>query len=127
VAQQLAPTRKRGRPRKYEPRVPIQPVVTTAHEIMREEPSTDAETYCATCLPDRPGKVIPVNKEGFCRACGRDVVKRGEITNGETYTCTHCKRLLPSRIRDLHESNCAAAEKGYTTHESRKPDGSSTL
>jgi len=93
IASQLAPTpKRRGRPRKYEPRVPIggrlQPTDSQLlNSDLREEPSTDAQTY----------------------------------------HCTHCGRVLPATVRQYHEPNCAAAEKGYTTHESRKPDGSSTL
>ena len=98
IASQLAPTlipKRRGRPRKYEPRVPIQPVVTTAHEyVLAKEFEEKWEK--------------PTNEN-------------------QTYHCSHCGRVLPTSVKPYHEPNCAAAEKGYTTHESRKPDGSSTL
>ena len=96
IASQLAPTpKRRRRPRKYEPRVPVPIQVPPMPEVFlgqtglyeREESQPDAQTY----------------------------------------HCTHCGRVLPATVRQYHEPNCAAAEKGYTTHESRKPDGSSAL
>ncbi len=103
------PKRKRGRPRKT-------PVVQSAAEYIAEGKTPEQratremihhDAQIAAFAPES------FHHEGLMRKRLKEAMKNEQAT----YTCTHCGRVFPETIHDLHEANCSRSAAGYASHE----------